>query len=1008
MAFKPFTYISMMKSPIILALLIFISCSLSATPYWQQKVDTKLQVTLDDKRHVLLGYEELDYTNNSPDTLRYIYMHLWPNAYEHDHTPFAEQQTQNGEKAFYYAKSKDRGYIDSLSFLIDGEKAEYHNTEMMPDVARIDLPHALPPGGHMHISTPFGVKIPRIFSRLGHTKQAYFISQWFPKPAVYDRKGWHPIPYLDQGEFYSEIGSYEVSITLPKNYIVMATGNCSDNAEIKWLDSLAQLPLPSDTLYRKGWPASDEQMKTLHYHEDNVHDFAWFADKRWIVRKDTTTVPETGNVVVAYAAFLPVDKKKWLKGTDYLKATVQHYGKWVGPYPYKTIKAVEGDMHAGGGMEYPTVTIIDRAASSELQTVIVHEAGHNWFYGIQATNERDHAWMDEGINTFYEHKTVNALGAEKIKTKAKGISININSSTEDLLYYEAASVRTDQAIDQNAANFTELNYGGDVYIKTALMLKWLEQYMGEDKFEAGMHEYYNTWKHKHPYPEDMQAIMQKHSDKSLDWFFKDILNTDKRIDYALRNIHMGNGVTEVQVKNKSGVNAPVRVDAYKGDSIVASGWSMPFTDAATVEVPAINYSKLKISDDIPDVKRANNSNHGGLKLGVIAGLNRSEKERLFVAPALGYNNYDGFQLGLLFHNITIPENRFRFALAPMYGFNDGQFTGTGSMSYTWYSRGLFSNITLQVDGKSFNYASTSQNITDPLYARYIKIAPSLVFTFNEHNLRSPAVSSITLKAYSISEDIFNFNLDPADSLYKPSIATQQKVYGLLRFDHKNSRTYNPFNYNFEGQMGADFAKINIEGNVRIDYMLPKKALYVRGYFGKFFDIGNNPAAASRYYLNSTFTGPNDYLYDDTYIGRSAQNGFTAHQVSIREGGFKIPTPLYTDPVGRNDNWLAAINLESDIPKIPLIRLFLDAGTYANAAQQNASTNKFIFDGGIELHMLFDAVKVYLPLVMSKDFSDYMKSMYPGKVVQNSIVFSIELRNWDWLKAPSKLLRRLSN
>jgi hypothetical protein len=234
------------------------------------------------------------------------------------------------------------------------------------------------------------------------------------------------------------------------------------------------------------------------------------------------------------------------------------------------------------------------------------------------------------------------------------------------------------------------------------------------------------------------------------------------------------------------------------------------------------------------------------------------------------------------------------------------------------------------------------------------------------------------------------------------------VYGLLRYKHDNRRTFNPFNYSVEGQMGADFAKINVEGNVRIDYMLKNKALYVRGYFGKFFDLGNNPAAASRYYLNSSFTGVNDYLYDDTYIGRSDQSGLAAHQISMQEGGFKVPTPLYANPIGRSDNWLAAVNLETDIPKIPLFRLFLDVGSFSNAATLNPSGQKFIYDGGVELHMLYDIVKVYWPLLMSKDFHDYMKSMYPGKEVQNSIVFSIELRNWDWLKAPSKLIKRVAN
>ena len=129
-----------------------------------------------------------------------------------------------------------------------------------------------------------------------------------------------------------------------------------------------------------------------------------------MVRKDTVTSPGNNNVVTTWTAFLPEHSKYWIKGTDHLRQTVLHYGKWVGPYPYKTIKAVEGDMKAGGGMEYPTVTIIDRSVSNVgLKSVIVHEAGHNWFYGILGTNERDHAWMDEGINSFYERKTTDVL-----------------------------------------------------------------------------------------------------------------------------------------------------------------------------------------------------------------------------------------------------------------------------------------------------------------------------------------------------------------------------------------------------------------------------------------------------------------------------------------------------------------------------------------------------------------------------------------------------------------------
>ena len=212
----------------------FISYSATARNYWQQKVNTRIDVRLDDNKHILHGYEEMTYTNNSPDTLHYIYMHLWANAYKHDHTTFAEQQATNKSTTFYYSKPSERGYIDSLQFTIDGQNVDYHSTENVPDIARIDLTTPILPGQEVKIISPFRVKIPKVFSRLGHTGQAYFISQWFPKPAVYDLKGWHPIPYLDQGEFFSEIGSYDVNITLPKNYIVMSTGNCTDESETRW------------------------------------------------------------------------------------------------------------------------------------------------------------------------------------------------------------------------------------------------------------------------------------------------------------------------------------------------------------------------------------------------------------------------------------------------------------------------------------------------------------------------------------------------------------------------------------------------------------------------------------------------------------------------------------------------------------------------------------------------------------------------------------------------------
>lgn len=983
-----------MKKKLLFAILILacIDDCFSQQNYWQQRVDTRIQVTLDDTRHMLHGFEEITYTNNSPDTLHYIYMHLWPNAYKNDRTPFSEQQVLNRNTSFYYADENGRGYIDSLQFIIDEREAEHFSSQNVPDICRIDLARPVLPGATVKISTPFRVKIPEVTSRLGHSGQAYFISQWFPKPAVYDRKGWHPIAYLDQGEFYSEIGNYDVTITLPDNYIVMATGNCTNFEELAWLDSLGRLPLPSDTLYRKSWPRSNSRTKTLRYTEERIHDFAWFADKRWIVRTDTVSGDGNEGVTRLYTAFLPIHSKEWKHGTDYLKATINHYGKWVGKYPYKTMKAVEGDMNAGGGMEYPTVTVIDKGVVSDLKTVLIHEAGHNWFYGMLATNEREHPWMDEGMNTFYEQKTSGTID-----------STNYSSLLERMVYYQSVAMNEDQPSALPATAYTFTNYGGDIYYKTAMLMHWLEQYMGKADFEAGMKEYFNTWKFKHPYPEDFRAIMQQKTPKSLDWFFDHALYTSRRIDFAVRSAKTRGDKLKVTVANRSDFAAPVAVTVYDKDSLVATAWTEPFSGRTSVEIqePA-HWTTIRTNAVIADLRAANNDYKkggmfptGGLKFRFLGGFSRQDKDVVYVSPALAYNNYDGFGLGILLNNLVWPQNRLQFALAPVYSFGSSAPNGAGGISYQWMPRRIFKDIRLQANIKTFSYQKTTEKISNELYARYLKIAPSLQFRFRENKATSTVTRTLTLKQYNIWEDNFRYTMNP-DSSYRASLHNELNTYGLLRYEHRNDRTFHPFSYAFEAQMGENFAKLGLEGNIRIDYDIKGKSLYLRAYAGKFISIHAAPDN-QRYYLNTTFSGVNDYLYDGTYFGRSETEDLLSRQVSVQEGGFKIPTNLYANPLGRSDDWLLALNIKTDLPlkKIPL-RFFLDVGTFANAKTINPTENRVSYNGGAEIHLFGEVLSIYIPFLMSEDYSDYLESMYGNKRFEKSISFSLNFQHFNFL------------
>jgi len=977
-------------------LLLFVSQVAPGQSQWKQNCDYTIEVRLDDSLHILRGFERFVYKNNSPDTLKYIYIHLWPNAYKNDRTPFAKQQELNRSTAFYYSQAEQRGYIDSLNFSVNNEERLILINDETPDIAKLELKKALLPGEQIEVSTPFKVKIPLVFSRLGHTGQSYFISQWYPKPAVYDALGWHPISYLDQGEFYSEYGSFDVRISLPKNYTVMATGNCMNAEENARMDSLALVPAEEPKGKKSAKPApvvkSDKQFKTLQFKEDHVHDFAWFASKNWIIRKDTAHVAGNNNTISVWCAFLPQHLNYWKKGNAYLKETLHSYGDEVGPYPYKTIKAVEGDMHAGGGMEYPTVTIIDKAASSSLHSVLVHEAGHNWFYGILGSMERDHAWMDEGINTFYEQKTTGRSTLDSGKKK------KFNDYATLALLQEHQRTKDDQAIEQGAAAFTLINYGLDVYYKTALSMAWLEKYMGANDFKYAMQDYYKQWQYRHPYPEDLHKILNKHSAKKVDWFFNEALTTKNKIDFAIGHVSHQNEGSTIVVKNKGHQMIPVIVDVYRNDSVVETLISEPFKDKTTLKTsPGLDWDKVKIDAAIPDCKTANNTQSSGIKIKLLGGLNREEKELVFLDPAIGYNSSDGIMAGLILHNLTLPENRFKFVVMPLYSSRGKDLVGGATLGYSWYPNTLFKEILLQTDVKSYHLGDRD-NIN--LQEGYRKIAPALHFTFKEKEVHSAKIKELSLKYYQISED----NL--LATLGRDILQTQNNNYSLINYTFTDRRAFNPYNYQIELHGNGSFQKLSLSSELRIDYNKPGKALYVRGYFGKFFSNSSNPLQVQRYYLNAGYSGVNDYLYDGTYSGRYDAGGLFAQQISIQEGGFKIP--VHAMAVSSSD-WLGSVNLMSDLPiKYLPIRLFLDIGLIPNPSPSlnDPNSTHFIYDGGVEIVLIKNLASVYVPILMSGDFRDYLSGAYGSKhVFTRSISFSIKMQQLNILKATT-LLNRL--
>src|SRR5690606_27697374 len=500
------------------ALLLLLTLESNAQDgYWQQQVNYRIDVSLNDVQHTLDGFARIEYINNSPDTLTYIWFHTWPNAYRNDKTAFSDQMIENGNTSFYFSSKEDKGYINKLDFKVNNQTAETEDHPQHIDIIKLNLPSPLPPGEKIEITTPFHVKLPHNFSRGGHDGQSYQVTQWYPKPAVYDRDGWHPMTYMDQGEFYSEFGDYDVRITVPQNYVVAATGTLQTKEELQWLMERSNYfwePVKRKVKQKGGsfktvydlFPPSATEIKTLRYTQKMVHDFAWFADKRFAVNYDTCKLA-SGRLISIFNFYTSEYSDPWKDNLARIKSAIHHYSSLLGEYPYDVVSVVQGPESFGGGMEYPTITVISPTKDKEeLDLTIAHEIGHNWFYGVLANNERAHPWMDEGMNSFYEEKY-----HESRYGKPGGI---------DRIMLETKTIAgIDQAMNTHSELFSASNYGLIAYYKSAQWMKLLEKTMGADNFHRAMKAYYEKWKFKHPRSEDFRHAMEEASDKNLDSVF---------------------------------------------------------------------------------------------------------------------------------------------------------------------------------------------------------------------------------------------------------------------------------------------------------------------------------------------------------------------------------------------------------------------------------------------------------------------------------------------------------
>lgn len=521
------------------------SLAQNSTSYWQQHVDYKMEVDVNVKDYTYTGTQELEYTNNSPDTLNQVFYHLFFNAFQPGSDMDVRSRTikdPDGRVGDRISKLSDKeiGFLKVETLKQNNKELDY---KVVGTVLQVNLAQPLLPGEKTKFNMKFNGQVPIQIRRSGRNNAegvALSMTQWYPKLAEYDFEGWHADPYIGR-EFQGVWGDFDVKITIDKDYILGGTGYLQNPQEIGY-----GYEKEGTKVKRKG------KKLTWHFNAPQVHDFTWAADPEFV---HDSRVAKDGTVL----HFLYKDKPAYEKENNFtenwknLQSKTEdlllYFNEHIGEYPYDQYSVIQG---GDGGMEYAMCTLITGNRSfGSLVGVTAHEMAHAWFQHILATNESKHEWMDEGFTTYISTLAQNEVLSEgkenPLSGAYRGYTYLANSGAEQPQSTHADRYHLNQA------------YGLAAYSKGAVFLGQLEYLIGKENVSKTLKQYYKEWKFKHPTPNDFKRVAEKVSGAQLDWYLTDWTQTTNTIDYSIENVEAKDQNTVVSLKRNGQMPMPIEL-----------------------------------------------------------------------------------------------------------------------------------------------------------------------------------------------------------------------------------------------------------------------------------------------------------------------------------------------------------------------------------------------------------------------------------------------------------------
>lgn len=862
--------------------------------------------------------QEFTYFNDSRDTLNTLYFNDWANAYSDKNTALAARFAEDFNRSLHLAKPDMRGATTILG-LADEEfrNLQWKRTSGL-DVIEISLSDPLPPNSGVTIYFTYTVKLPPSrYTGYGYRPDGgYFLKDWYLTPAVYDGE-WLLYSNKNLEDLYTDNTDTRIEFIYPE-YLLLGTN--FNEVSIAEFSSRKQATL-------KG-----EKRKNCDIILNTANRFVKHVTPFLIVVTD-----------------IGADKYDEIAQGISIHRITEFVHNYLGPFPYEQLLVSDEDFEKNPlyGLNQLPSFIRPYEEQFQFEMKFLKTALRSYLRETIFLNPRKDQWVNDAIVYYIMINYVEKFYPDqKLLGKLSNVwgVRNFHLAKMDFndqysfLYMLMARRNSEQSLITANDSLIKFNQKIANKYKAGLGLAYLADYIGKDKVDLGIRQFFNRYKLQSVNPEDFENSLKTFAIRDIDWFFDIYVKTDARIDFKIKDVEKTPDSLFVTIKNKTGTNVPISVFGIEKDTVVSEYWFQDITDESTVKIPRSGEERLVLNYDqkIPEFNQRDNwkslngffSSNKKLKLQFFKDAEDPYVNQVFYMPVLTFNVYDGLTPGIRFTNKTLLQRPFVFDFSPSYAMLERSLVGYGRLNFRDYHRksGLYvTNYSL--GGSSYHFQTNS---------RYSTLTPSIGFGWRPDNLISNRRQSLVFRYVNVFRDI-----DPA--LGDLETEPDYSVFNVRYSDYHN-HIIDYFGWFIDGQYASNFAKISFNMDYRKLFQ-NNRQLNLRFFFGTFL---NNETDSD--FFSFALDRPTDYLFDYNYLGRSESSGITSQQIIIAEGGFKsiLPEPFA-------DQWLATTNASFNIWR--WIEIYGDVGFL----KRKGSDARFLYDSGIRLNLVTDYFELYFPL-----------------------------------------------